>query len=427
MIDGTDRLEISLFDLILSISHNLDLIYEDLEWHHEKVAYITYEIVSKLNYTEQEKKTLIMAAALHDIGILNLEHKKIDIIEEVELNDEEKILDHAKAGALLINKFQELFGFEGMEDLIQYHHTHWNNDQSKRYQGQKKRFGSHILHLADRVAILTKGDDYVLNQKDDIMNKIEAQTGSAFAPKLVEIIAEIAEKESFWLTLDTPKIIEKKLKKNKKVNLNVKLDIEQLLEVSEFFSQIIDLRSRFTFVHSQGVAAVSSKLAEKIGWSDRRIKKIKIAGYLHDLGKLTVPKEVLDKPGKLTNEEYKIIKSHTFHTYHSLDMLGLTEIRNWAAFHHERLDGTGYPFKIKELSTGSRIMAVADVFTAITEDRPYRSGMKEKKAISVLKSMAEDSKLDKELVNIVIDSYQEFNNLRDDIQVKHSAKEKFIV
>ncbi|MBM7557888.1 HD-GYP domain-containing protein [Halanaerobacter jeridensis] len=427
MTDETDRLEISLFDLILSISHNLDLIYQDLEWHHEKVAYITYEIVSELNYTEQEKKTLIMAAALHDIGILNLEHKKIDVIEEVELNGEEKIVEHAKVGAVLINKFQELFGFEGMENLVQYHHAHWDNGESNTYQGRKDRFGSHILHLADRVAILTKGDNYVLNQKDEIMNKIKSNSGSIFAPRLVEILERFAERESFWLTLDTPKIIEKKLKKNRKVDLNVKLDIEQLLEVSKFFSQIIDLRSRFTFVHSQGVAAVSSKLAEKLSWSEREVKKIKIAGYLHDLGKLTTPKEILDKPGKLTAEEYKIIQSHTFHTYHSLDMLGLTEIRNWAAFHHERLDGTGYPFKIGELSTGSRIMAVADVFTAITENRPYRSGMKKKKAISVLESMAADDKLDRELVNIVVNNYQEFNSLRDDIQIKHSTEDKFIV
>lgn len=422
-----NELEISLFDLILSISHNLDLIYQDLEWHHEKVAYITYELVAKLNYTGQEKKTLIMAAALHDIGILNLEHKKIDIIEEVELNNEEKIVSHAETGALLIDNFQKLFGFEGMEDLIYYHHAHWDDDESQTYQGRKKRFGSHILHLADRLAILTKGDQYALNQKEEIMNKLKQQSGSAFAPRLIEILAEIAEKESFWLTLDNPKIIEKKLKKNEKVNLNVQLDIEQLLAVSQFFSQIIDLRSRFTFVHSQGVAAVASKLAEEIGWSEKRIKKIKIAGYLHDLGKLTVPKEILDKSGQLTDKEYQIIKSHTFHTYHSLDMLGLTEIKKWAAFHHERLDGTGYPFKVSNLSTGSRIMAVADVFTAITEDRPYRSGMKEQKAISVLESMAADGKLDYDLVKIVVNNYQEFNHLRDHIQIKHSTADEFIV
>ena len=422
-----EEIEISLFDFVLSISHNLNLIYGDLEWHHEKVAYITCEIVSKLNYNEETKKTLVMSAALHDIGILNLEHSKLDIIKEVELNDEGDIVDHAKIGSVLINKFKNLFNFSGMEDLIKYHHLPWSEDQLREYQGNKIKYGSHILHLADRVAILTKKKEHVLNYKEEILQRIKEKSGSIFAPKLVDILIEIANKESFWLTLDNPKIIERQLKKNREINLNVKLNLDQLLKVSQFFSHIIDLRSRFTFVHSQGVAAVASKLAAKINWSAKKIKKMRIAGHLHDLGKLTVPKDILDKPGKLSTKEYRIIKSHTFHTYHSLDMLGLTEIKEWAAFHHERLDGTGYPFKIKELSLGSRIMAVADVFTAITEDRPYRSGMEKEKAVSVLESMTESNQLDSDLTAIIIANYDEFNSLRDDIQIKQEAEGGFMV
>ena len=421
MMEKINELEISLFDLVVIISHNLNLIYGDLEWHHEKVAYITYKLVTKLNYTEQEKKTLIMAAALHDIGILNLTNEKIDVIKAVELNDEEKILEHAKIGGVLIERFQHLFSFEGMEDLIYYHHTNWDSDDLHLEQGNKKDLGSHILHLADRVAILTKGHKNVLNQKQEIMEQIKDRSGTVFAPQLVEILTEVAEQESFWLTFDTPKIIEKKLRENQEVDLKVNLDMEELLDVSEFFSQIIDLRSRFTFVHSQGVAAVAAKLAGEIGWSKEEIKKIKIAGYLHDIGKLTVPKEILNKPDKLSQNEYQIMQSHPFHTYYSLDMLGLTEIRNWASFHHERKDGTGYPFKKDNLSTGSKIMAVADVFTAITEDRPYRDGMGEDEATRLLVSMTENNKLDSDLAEIIINNYQEFNHLRDDIQVKYLA------
>lgn len=420
-MNRANELEISLFDLVVSISHNLNMIYQDLQWHHEKVAYITYEIVSRLDYTEHEKKTLIMAAALHDIGILNLGTDKIDIIRKVELSNEDRIIEHAKIGGVLIEKFQDLFSFRGMEDLIYYHHTHWDSDIAPTSNDGQKNLGSHIIHLADRVAILTNRYERVLTHKDEIMNEIKEEAGTSFAPQLIDILSDVAERESFWLTFDTPKIIEKELKNNQRVDLDVKLDLEELLEVSEFFSQIIDLRSRFTFVHSQGVSAVASRLAKKIGWSELGLKKIKIAGYLHDLGKLTVPKDILNKPGKLSQEEFQVIRGHTFHTYHALDVLGLTEIRDWASFHHERLDGTGYPFKIDDLSVGSKIMAVADVFTAITEDRPYREGMKEKKAESVLENMADNNKLDSDLVNIVVNNYQEFNHLRDDIQVKYLA------
>jgi HD-GYP domain-containing protein (c-di-GMP phosphodiesterase class II) len=415
-IEGQEELEISLFDFVLSISHNLNLIYQDLEWHHEKVAYITCQLLGELDYSKQKKKVLIMAAALHDIGILTLEHEKIDVIKQVDLDDTGDIVDHAKIGAVLIDKFQKLFNFEGMIDLIKYHHAPWDDKAPNDYQGLKDIKGSHILHLADRVAISTKKHNHTLNQKDEVLAAIKEKSPVVFAPKLVEILEKVAEKESFWLTLDNPKIIEGILKNNNKIDLNVTLGLDQLLKVSEFFSDIIDLRSRFTFVHSQGVAEVASKLADKLNWSARDRKKIRIAGHLHDLGKLSVPKEILDKSGKLTEKEFSIVRAHTFHTYHSLDMLGLDDIKRWASFHHERIDGTGYPFKIKDLSVGSKMMAVADVFTAITEDRPYRDGMNKEKAISVLQSMVENNKLDVDLVKIVVDNYDEFNSLRNNIQ-----------
>ncbi|MGM0502104.1 MAG: HD domain-containing protein, partial [Bacillota bacterium] len=218
------KFEISLFDFVLSISHNLNLIYEDLKWHHEKVAYIVYELISELNYSVEEKKTLIMSAALHDIGILNLEHEQINVIKEVELTAADDIVDHAKIGAILINRFEKLFNFAGMKDLIKYHHVNWNNKESNKYQGDKMLYGSHIIHLADRIAILT-GKEHALNQKNDILDTIKSNSGSAFAPKLVELLTEVAQKDSFWLTLENPKLIERQLKNNKEVDLNVKLDL----------------------------------------------------------------------------------------------------------------------------------------------------------------------------------------------------------
>ncbi|MGM0502148.1 MAG: HD-GYP domain-containing protein, partial [Bacillota bacterium] len=124
----------------------------------------------------------------------------------------------------------------------------------------------------------------------------------------------------------------------------------------------------------------------------------------------------------LTDEEYRIIRGHVFHSYHALDMLGLDEIKDWAALHHERVDGTGYPFGLKQLPLGSRMMAVADVFTAITEDRPYRAGMGKEKAFSVLESMAESNQLDDKIVDIILTNYKEFNSLRNDIQIRYKKR-----
>ena len=123
----------------------------------------------------------------------------------------------------------------------------------------------------------------------------------------------------------------------------------------------------------------------------------------------------MEKPGKLTEEEFNIVRKHTYHTYNILKQIdNLDVIAEWASFHHESLNGGGYPFKIKgqNLMLGSRIMAVADVFTAITEDRPYRSGMTREKVFNTLQGMIDNGKLDAYIVSLLKDHFEEVNSLR---------------
>lgn len=157
---------------------------------------------------------------------------------------------------------------------------------------------------------------------------------------------------------------------------------------------------------------------------------MKVAGYLHDLGKLAVPAEILGKPGKLTNDEWNIIRSHTYHTHHIVGAIPALEVINtWAAFHHECLDGNGYPFHIKgdDVPLGSRIMAVTDVFTAITEDRPYRKGMTTEEALWVLQQMVADLKLDGSVVSGLREHFDEVNSARVDAQATSEEEYQGVV
>ena len=109
-----------------------------------------------------------------------------------------------------------------------------------------------------------------------------------------------------------------------------------------------------------------------------------MAGNFHDLGKLVIPNSILEKPGKLNDEEFALMKQHTYFTYSILTTIGgIQEIAEWAAFHHERLDGNGYPFHLNasKLSTGARIMAVADIVTTLAEDRPLPAGDEKRRNI----------------------------------------------
>lgn len=146
---------------------------------------------------------------------------------------------------------------------------------------------------------------------------------------------------------------------------------------------------------------------------------IQIAAYLHDLGKLAIPSEILEKRDKLTEDEWFIMRSHVYYTYQTLEPFeALGTINSWGALHQERLNGTGYPFGYKEdeLPLGSRIIAVADVFTALTEHRPYRQGMEKKAALEVLHSMADNGELDNNLVHMMATHYDEMNKIRDSAQ-----------
>jgi HD-GYP domain-containing protein (c-di-GMP phosphodiesterase class II) len=151
-------------------------------------------------------------------------------------------------------------------------------------------------------------------------------------------------------------------------------------------------------------------LAKIFGLTDAEIGLMEVAGNLHDLGKLAIPNSILDKPGSLTKEEMSVMKSHPYYTYHVINSIGgLKQIAEWAGYHHERLDGSGYPFHCMatELSTGARILMVADVFTALAEDRPYRKGVPKDGIVQIIKQSSDLSLLDTRIVKLLFENYDE--------------------
>lgn len=168
-------------------------------------------------------------------------------------------------------------------------------------------------------------------------------------------------------------------------------------------------------MHSAGVAASARKLAEIIGMSKKECRMIEIAGNLHDIGKLVVPNSILEKPGRLTDAEFNIIKEHPYYTRMILsDIDGFERITEWAGNHHEKLNGRGYPRHLSadDLDIGARIMAVADIFSAITEDRPYRKGMDRKQAMDIMDENVKFGAISGEIVQLLRDHYDEIDAAR---------------
>jgi len=162
-------------------------------------------------------------------------------------------------------------------------------------------------------------------------------------------------------------------------------------ELSEAFAKVIDMKDSYTNGHSTRVARFTSMLATELGYDRETVEKYYRIALLHDVGKIGVPEEVLNKPGKLTAEEYKVIKSHTSHGYQVLkDISIMPDLATGALAHHERPDGKGYPNGLKagEIPRVAQIIAVADTFDAMYSNRPYRKRMNFNRAVSIIKEVS---------------------------------------
>jgi putative nucleotidyltransferase with HDIG domain len=386
-----------LSELFITLSSALDMgSYEILD-HSRRVAYIALEIAEELGLEAEEINQLLLAALIHDIGIVDYE-KKEEAQTAFQL-EEGLAKSHCRLGAELTAKLTFL---PELTDIIYYHHHRWAGDNFDQVKGSKIPLASRIIHLADRIEALIEPGVFILNQTEDIMRTIKSKAGSWFEPKLVEVFALIAQKESFWLNLKVKEynnILEKWGKATKsKINLS---DLESLASI---VAHLIDRVSPFTSRHSTGVAAIAAMITHELDYSLQEQRAMRISGLFHDLGKLIVPNEIIEKNGELTAAEFKVVKQHTFYTYRLLNKIeGLGSVPEWAAFHHERLDGSGYPFRIKgpDLNVGSRIMAVSDVFQALTEDRPYRRAFSIADALEIIDQMEQESKLDADIIQVL--------------------------
>jgi putative nucleotidyltransferase with HDIG domain len=178
---------------------------------------------------------------------------------------------------------------------------------------------------------------------------------------------------------------------------------EQYLATVRSLVAAVEAKDPYTSGHSEMVSRYASWLARAAGLEEEQVDAMRVAGLLHDAGKIGVPEAILLKKGSLTAEEYEVIKEHVVISERIVEPLKLPEhVMRPISEHHERLDGTGYPRGLSEdqISIWGRIMAIADCFEALISDRVYRSRMSDDEALGMLEKMA-PRRLDADLVALM--------------------------
>lgn len=387
-------------ELLISLSKTLNFaekgVLRNNSNHGMRVAYIAGRIAQALSMPEENLFDLISYSLLHDNGIMNalLESPSRDEFK-TETNP-----THCVEGEKNIAEFPFL---KREENVILYHHENYDGSGFFGMAGRDIPLYSRVISLADSVAI-RHATGY---SGDEITAQIRTEA-RIFDPVVREAFLEMSGRVEFWLGMDDQFV------QNSLVSMLPKvfreLEFRELRSISQIFSRIIDAKSPFTGSHSRGISEKVGMICRYYEFDENAYWKMRIAADLHDLGKLIVPNEILDKPAKLDPKEFRVVQSHPFYTRKVLEMInGFEDITEWASNHHEKLDGSGYPYGIAadRLDFNSRILACVDIYQALTEDRPYRKSMSHRAAVGIMATMAKDHLIEPAVVEDIDSIFQD--------------------
>ena len=396
------------FDLLMGFGRALDLVKPQLHEHNLRVAYLATKIGEMHGLNSCECSDLFIASMLHNIGELTQKFSALtQFIEPAQK-------DYCVSGW----NFCRLCGIsESISDIILYRQTPWKNLSHQNPQC----IAANCLYLADTFdCSLILHPAWTLKE---ILKPLYYRPDDFSLQALLCLNEVIYQTNSILLQNDTI-ILENTLRKNFEFTY---IYGSELLAYCRMLSKIIDSKSPFTATHSYGVANTSKEILRLTSLaSSCELEEMYIAGLLHDIGKLGTPLHILEKPEALSAKERAIMEGHVATGVNLLGTIrGFECVKIWTGMHHEKLNGNGYPYGYEQYSIPlpARILAVADVFTAMTEDRPYRKKLKLPQVISNLERMAIDKHLDREVVSLLLDNIINIEGVRITSQAK--AREIF--
>ena len=269
---------------------------------------------------------------------------------------------------------------QGILDLDE----HWNGS------GQPLGRRGTEISLFARIALLAQVADvfFMRGGATAALGEITSRSGQWFDPALVDAFLAMSDDSSFWNAMRADDFAARVMGLEP-ITLIREIDEDYLDDIAAGFAQVVDAKSPFTAGHSDRVALFADLIAEQLGYTTERRRWLRRAALLHDIGKLGVSNAILDKNGRPDAEEWAAIRSHPGLGETILSKIGaLQDTAVIAGAHHERLDGKGYPRGLDEsrIDLDTRIVTTADIFDALTADRPYRKAMPASQAFAIMRA-----------------------------------------
>lgn len=382
--------------VITMIRRALNLVDKRLMDHGIRVAALANAMLDLEGVTDiQMRKNLAILALFHDIGAYRTE--EIDRMVDFETNT---IWEHSIYGYLVFKAFTPL---GELAKVILYHHADFG-----RFQEEPKDIMhyANLLHLADRIDVFW--ENFQIKDRELLCAALKEKSGTVFDPHNVELFLKAEQECNLLERLDRDIPLEEVLDESTILEDEAKTYLK-LLVLS------IDFRSHHTVTHTVNTMHISAQIAYRLGLTTEQIKNVYYGAFVHDLGKVGIPLDILEKPGKLTPDEMEIMRGHVEMTREIVEGSVSEKILNIAVRHHEKLNGTGYPLGLTgdSLSTEERIVAVADIVSALCGTRSYKEAYAEDKILFILNDMCENGQLDRRIVKLV---EEEFGSIMEETQ-----------
>lgn len=368
-------------DILASLSVALDLASGHYEGHSVRTGVIAARLARDLYGSDDDIIRVYFASMLKDIGCIDLRHRlKMMVKDDNASNDLTASITHpaALSGATI----GQMLGFDArVVDAILHHGEKWDGS------GNPSGLRSETIPFLSRVIGIAQFMDagVCTSTIENMYIRLREVGEKWFDPMAVQAAFDLRNDKDFWERHRAFRLgWIRALPMPERAQIGTGASIDSICEA---FSLVIDAQSSFTGDHSSRVTSYATWLAQHFDFDKKRIQTIRRAALLHDIGKLKVPNHILEKPGKLSRDEFELIKLHPKHSAEILSKIsGFERITEIAGAHHEKLDGMGYHkgLSANDLDLDMRVLAAADVFDALTATRPYRGRMTVRKALDIM-------------------------------------------